>query len=217
MRFLLVFSWCVILISSNSSVCYSQNKKGKTSNKVNNINTPPKISDLKEKKPYQGYALNILKAENNKLTELTPELNLCFNSWKDYLNVNQIFDIPKDDICKEYENGNLEYDFSKKNMPLKISLVKYLKFKSKETEYFFIKYELDNCLRGNAYYRDFVIFSRKVNKIEFDTTVTNQIKNDFKQTIFDKLDIKSDELCFTDQNSNFVHTDGLIILDFKRE
>jgi hypothetical protein len=213
MRFLSIFCWYFILVFNNT-YCYSQNKKLNFSNKASEIDSRPIIPDSKETKSYQGYALNILKVENNKLIELTPELNLCFNSWKDYLIANQIFDIPKVDICREYENGNLEYDFSKKNMPLKISFVKHLKFKSKETEYFFIKYELDNCLRGNAYYRDFVIFTLKGNKIEFDTTFTNQIKNDFKQTIFDKLDIKSDELCFTDENLNFVHTDGLIILDF---
>jgi len=45
MRLLLIFSWCIFLIGGNSSVCYAQNKKGKPSNKVSNISTPPKISN----------------------------------------------------------------------------------------------------------------------------------------------------------------------------
>ena len=168
-----------------------------------------------EKVPYQGYALNALSAPNERLQELTPALKESFTKWVEYLNANQLFDIRKDDICKEYQNGNLEYDFSNTLLPLKITFVKYVKFYLKETEYFYIKYDLDNCVGGNAYFRDFVFFKRNANLLEFDLDLTNKIKKEFLLTVQNKLNVESDGFCHAREGSNFIYTDGLIISDVK--
>ena len=65
-----------------------------------------------ENESYQGYALQVLNSENKNLENLTPELNYQFNLWKEYLNQNQLFNIPSTEICADYLKGNLEYDFS---------------------------------------------------------------------------------------------------------
>jgi len=170
-----------------------------------------------EDNSYQGYALQVLNSENENLDNLTPELNYKFNLWKEYLNQNQLFDVPSAEICADYLKGNLEYDFSNKNMPLRISSVKYLKFNVQGVEYFYIKYELDNCIGGSAFFRDFVFFKRDKSNLEFDIDFTNKIKVAFLKTVNEKLSIKSDPFCSAELGSNFIHTDGLIISDFNSD
>jgi hypothetical protein len=167
-----------------------------------------------ENESYQGYALQVLNSENKNLENLTPELNYQFNLWKEYLNQNQLFNIPSTEICADYLKGNLEYDFSNKNMPLRISSVKYLKFNVQGIEYFYIKYDLDNCLGGSTFFRDFVFFKRNKSTIAFDIDFTNKVKKAFLKAVNEKLSIKSDPYCHAESGSNFIHTDGLKISDF---
>ncbi len=167
-----------------------------------------------ENELYQGYALQVLNSENKNLENLTPELNYQFNLWKEYLNQNQLFNIPSTEICADYLKGNLDYDFSNKNMPLRISRVKHLKFNVQGIEYFYIKYDLDNCLGGSAFFRDFVFFKRDKSNIAFDIDFTSKVKMAFLKAVNEKLSIKSDPYCHAESGSNFIHTDGLIISDF---
>src|SRR5690606_1939611 len=81
---------------------------------------------------------------------------------------------------------------------------------------FIVKFELDNCIGGSAYYRDFAFFATTANnEIIYNKTLTTDLKDKFYQFVISKFN-EGDRNCYSNEH-NYIFTNGLNITQIKND
>lgn len=147
---------------------------------------------------------------NAEYVELNPSQEIAFEKYINQLNKDKIYRTVTDEICNKYKKHILDFDNEENaDYPLQIVYKKTINF----NDNFLVKFELDNCLGGSAYYRDFAFFTSNNNEIVYNKSLTNDLKEKFYQFVTTKFK-DEDRNCYKN-NYNYIFTDGLNITDIK--
>lgn len=156
-------------------------------------------------------ALEDLNFRSSEYVELNQSQEIEFEKYLVQLNKDKVYRTVTAETCTKYKNGNLNYD-EEENLeyPLQVVFKKTINF----NDNFVIKFDLDNCVGGSMYYRDFAFFTKTVNnEIIFNKTLTNDLKNKFHQFVISKFN-EGDRLCHSNEY-NYIFTNGLNITKVK--
>ena len=169
---------------------------------------------------YKGVAEKIF-AENNNYKDLNINQKIISDTWIQKLNNDKIYRIVKPEICEKYKKRIFDYDNeSEQNpnakYPLFIDFSKALNFdyNNDGIDDYVIKYAFDNCIGGQAYYRDFMFFTSNNGEVKPNVDLTNALKQKFYEFTIKKFK-EEDRYCYKEDNKNYIHTDGLVINDIK--
>lgn len=153
-------------------------------------------------------AIEDLNFKSSEYVELNQIQEIAFDKHLIQLNNDRVYRCVTDQTCKKYKSGILNIDEEEiTDYPLQVVFKKAINFKDK----FIIKFELDNCVGGNTYYRDFAFFSKNTsNEIIYNKTLTNDLKDKFYQFVISKFN-EGDRLCYSNEH-NYIFTSGLNIV-----
>lgn len=142
--------------------------------------------------------------------ELNPSQEIAFEKYINQLNKDKIYRTVTDENCNKYKKRILDFDNEENaDYPLQIVYKKTINF----NDNFLVKFELDNCVGGSAYYQDFAFFATTNNSITHNQNLTTDLKEKFYQFVTTKFK-DEDRNCYKN-NYNYIFTDGLNITDIK--
>ncbi len=151
-------------------------------------------------------AIEDLNFRSSEYVELSQSQEIVFEKYLVQLNKDKVYRTVTVETCTEYKNGILNYDEENSEYPLQVVFKKTINF----NDNFVIKFDLDNCVGGSMYYRDFAFFTKTANnEIIYNKTLTNDLKNKFHQFVISKFN-EGDRLCHSNEY-NYIFTDGLNI------
>lgn len=156
-------------------------------------------------------AIKDLNFRSAEYVELNQSQEIAFEKYLIQLNKDNIYRRVTTETCTRYKNGTLNFDEEENtDLPLQVVYKKAINF----NDNFLVKFELDNCVGGSAYYRDFAFFTKaNNNEITYNKTLTNELKDKFYQFVISKFN-EGDRLCYSNEH-NYTFTDGLNITKVK--
>ena len=169
-------------------------------------------------------AIKALNFRSTEYVELSNSQELDFEKFITQLNKDKVYRIVNTELCGKYRymSGTSDFDENKDlndedfdaPFPLQIVYKRVINFNIDSTENYLIKFELDNCVNGNAYYRDFAFFTSIDKNIIFNKSLTEEFKNKFHQYVISKFN-EEDRLCYNSNKHNYTFTGGLDITKIK--
>ncbi|MDO5655435.1 MAG: hypothetical protein Q4G27_04775 [Flavobacteriaceae bacterium] len=144
----------------------------------------------------------IKEFRSTEYVELNQSQEIAFEKYINQLNKDKIYRTVTDEICNKYKKRILDFDNEENaDYPLQIVYKKVINF----NDNFLVKFELDNCIGGSAYYRDFAFFATIANnEITYNKMLTTDLKEKFYQFVISKFN-EGDRNCYSNEH-NYIFT-----------
>ena len=169
-------------------------------------------------------AIKALNFRSTEYVELSNSQELDFEKFITQLNKDKVYRIVNTELCGKYRymSGTSDFDENKDlndedfdaPFPLQIVYKRVINFNIDSTENYLIKFELDNCVNGNAYYRDFAFFTSIDKNIIFNKSL--KIKNNIVYGEYILYGANAPNCC-PEYGGNFEYNMILKKMQFKNE